>query len=1067
MRRGRHHGLVLGAAGLAVLLAATVLAALAALTEQAVLGAARQRLAVDEDTVVSVSGPYAPGSERTDERIGAAVRGALARAYGDVPQRTYDAWRVPKNQATELSVADAEGQIRGDVTMALVSLESVREHAEVVSGRLPGPRSDGTAETALPEPLAVELGARPGDTLAVQTTGDTRLPVEVTGIYRPRPHSAALWRSLTGMFGGTDTLAVVPSATITGTPQLAGDSVRSWLAVPDAEQFRLADIDGLSERAAAFRSSDPMLSLFGGKAPPEGRELQFASRLGPALDRLETPIAVSRAGLYIPASLLAALALAALMLTARQLAAHQRAELALLAARGAGTLRLAAGAAAQWAVLAVPAGIAAPFLAGPLLALLRRTGLAEGELPGSALLAAGWTAAALAVLVHGVAVLVPVVRSVRDRRAVSRLRWRPARFAAAQRLGADVVLAAVAVLGWLQLRQYRSPVSSASTVDPVLVLAPVVMTAAAALLVLRLLPPAARLLDPLAQRGAGFVLPLGGWQLGRRAAGHAGPALVVTLALAVASLSSTALVILERGDQDQAAFRVGSDLRIDPSDRLAGEQRRAAYEGLPGVRAVTPVIEVDASVAQESVGVTAVDTGADALPSLDAEERARLGAGIPEHGLRLIGAPKELFLRVRLVADGPGTADPVRLSAYFEGGDGRVHAGEVELTESAAARKVRLPVPAGATRLVQLGLAMPDETVRRTYRLVVDEVHELVEPGRWRDLFKPAPDLEVAGCPDAEPRDRPGDAPGPVLCSTSPERPGLLIEAVLRGPDTALAFPVRAIRLAVEAPQAQPPPAPALADARMLASGIAGVGDTVTVRQPAGGSARLKIIGRIEAVPGDLNRDRPRLLVDSRALTAQLVLSGGAPGAESFWWARTDDGGAQAAARAMRATPRLGKALDVSTARAELAADPLRRGAKAALALCLALAPPFAVVAFTLHTALAARSRSREFALLRAIGVRKRQLAAYLWTEQLGLAAVAAVLGTVLGAVLAVLIMPVVTVDAGGRPVFPALATEVPWGRVLLTAGATTVLICGVVTLAARYLGRVDLARVLRAGDDG
>ncbi|MBC9713251.1 ABC transporter permease [Streptomyces sp. TRM66268-LWL] len=1064
MRKGRHHGLVLGAAGLAMLLAATVLAALATLTEQTVLGAARQRLAADRDAVISVGGPYAPGKEQAYEQTGAAVRRALDGAYGGVPQQTYDALRVPENRATELSVADADGRVRGDVTVALAALEGLREHAETVSGRLPGPRPDGTVEAALSQPLAAELRVRPGDRLTVLTSADTELAVEVTGIYRPRAEAAALWGSQTGSFGGTDSLAVVPLTTVTGTPELAGDSVRSWLAVPDAGRFRLDDIDGLSDRAAAFSDSDPARSLFGGQVPPEARDLEIDSGLGPALDRLRTPIAVSRAGMYIPASLLAALALATLVLTARQLATHQRAELALLAARGAGTWRLAAGAAGQWAVLAVPAGIAAPFLAGPLLGLLPRVGLAEGDLPGTALIAAGWTAAALAVVVHGVAVLVPVVRSVRDRRAVSRLRWRPARFAAAQRLGADVVLAAVAVLGWLQLRQYRSPVGSASTVDLVLVFAPVMMTAAAAVLVLRLLPPAARLFDPLAQRGTGFVLPFGGWQLGRRAAGHAAAALVVTLALAVAALSSTALVILDRGDQDQASFQVGSDLRIDPSDRLADDRRRDAYAQSPGIRAVTPVTEVDASVAQQSVGVTAVNTGSGALTDHAGPKAAHLGEGIPEHGLRLVGSPKELTLRVRLSADGPGKAHPVLLTGYFEDGDGLVHGREVELREGGPVT-VRLPVPPHTTHLVQLGLTMPYEVERRTYRLVVDEADELDRPGRWRDLFLPAPDLHVAGCPGAEPRKRPGEAPGPVLCSSGPERPGVLIDGVLRGPNTALVFPVRSIRLGFKGPK-RPPAAPALADATLIDDGLAVVGDTVTVRQAVGGSARLKIVGTIEAIPGDEARDQPNLLVDSRAFAAQLLLSGGTPGVETFWWARADDGDARAAALAVRATPRLGKAIDVATAREALAADPLRRGTRAALALCLALAPPFAVVAFTLHTVLAARSRSREFALLRAIGVRKRQLAAFLWTEQLGLAAVAAVLGTLLGAGLAVLIMPVVTVEADARPVFPDLATEVPWMRVVVTAAVTTALICAVVTVAARSLGRVDLARVLRAGDD-
>src|SRR5690606_30442614 len=116
-------------------------------------------------------------------------------------------------------------------------------------------------------------------------------------------------------------------------------------------------------------------------------------------------------------------------------------------------------------------------------------------------------------------------------------------------------LAAVAVLGWLQLARYHTPVTRGG-VDPVLVLAPVAMTTAAALLVLRALPLIARLTDPAARSGTGLVLPLGGWQIARRARRHAGPALLVTLALAVAALSSTALAVLDRGDHDQAVFRL-------------------------------------------------------------------------------------------------------------------------------------------------------------------------------------------------------------------------------------------------------------------------------------------------------------------------------------------------------------------------------------------------------------------------------------------------------------------------------------------------------------------------------
>lgn len=1076
VRSGRYHGVVLGAAGLAVLLAATVLAALAALTEKAVEGGVRQRLAADRDAVVEVAGPYRPDGVR---KWDADVRAAVDRTYGDVPHRTRLALRSPAARNDELAVTEAAGRRREDATVSVVALEGARSHGDLVAGRWPrGGSADAPLETALTEAFAAELAVRTGDGLSVRGAGGRLVRMRVVGLYgtEGRGRGPAVWAGLSSTFGTADSIALVSRGAFTARPALTKDASTLWLGVPEARELRLGDIEPLTERARRFGGSDASLSVLRGKG--DGADLTVSAGLRRALDRLTTPIAVARAGLYVPATLLAALAVAALVLTGRQLAEHRRPELALLAARGAGTRRLVASTGVQWVAVALPVGMAAPFLAGPLLRLLERAGLLHGEVPDAASIGAGWVAAGFAVVVHGCAVLLPTVRVVRDRRAVSRLRLRVGRFAGAQRVGADVALGAVAVLGWLQLRQYRSPVTG-DGVDPVLVFAPVVMTTAAALLVLRLLPLLARGIEPLARRGKGLVLPLGGWQVARRAARHAGPALVVTLALAVAALSSTALAILDRGDRDQAAFQVGADLRIEPGESVPPGERRATYGALPGIGAVTPVVTTEGYIGQDAVAVTGVNTGRGPLPSLRADlaERpvrelvAPLGAGIPSHGLAVAGARPEgeLPLRVKLSADGPGGAVPVRLTVFFEDDDGLVHSSTALLEEGGARMlALKVPVGSGGVRILQVDLSMVGETVRRTYRLRVDRVPGLTKEGDWRDLRADAPDRYGAGCPGVErPRGVVGEAPGPVLCGDRPGA-GVLLDAVLRGPDTRLKYPTWSVRLGTDRAKGRPA-APALADRALLDSGAVRVGDVVTVRRSAGGtggSVRLRIVGGIAAVPG-LARDRPRLLADSRAMAAQLVLSGALPGAESAWWAGAERGDATAAWKAVRDRPGLGTAVDVPHARVELGEVPLRRGARGGLWLCLVLAPAFAVIAFTLHTVLSARARGREFALLRALGVRRGQLAAYLWTEQLALAGVAALLGTGLGAGLAAVIMPVVTVDAEGEPVFPGLLTEVPWGRVCVVAGGVTVAICAVVSGVARVLGRVDLGRVLRAGEDG
>src|SRR5690606_41508992 len=84
LRGAGHHRLVLGAAGLALLLAATVLAAPAALTEHAVEGGTQRRLVRDPDAVSAVLGDHrAPDTNTsTDPTPAAGSRGAGAGRPG-------------------------------------------------------------------------------------------------------------------------------------------------------------------------------------------------------------------------------------------------------------------------------------------------------------------------------------------------------------------------------------------------------------------------------------------------------------------------------------------------------------------------------------------------------------------------------------------------------------------------------------------------------------------------------------------------------------------------------------------------------------------------------------------------------------------------------------------------------------------------------------------------------------------------------------------------------------------------------------------------------------------------
>ncbi|WBB62582.1 FtsX-like permease family protein [Streptomyces sp. WMMC500] len=1114
LRQSAHHGLVLAAAALALLLAVTVLAALVAVAEQAAETGARERLAADPDAAVRISGAYDPdGVARADS----PVRGALARTYGEVAHRTTRLVRAPAAREQQLPVAASGVGGRGAVGLSLLWAQDADRQARLTEGEWPragDTAAGGPVEVALDEGYAARLGLTTGDGFALGGDEDAAaegggaadeaaaqpLAVRVSGLYVPRDPDAPLWQDLTGTFGTPDSVGLVARRTFAEQPALRRDATAGWLAVPDARRLRLGQVDPLRERAVALAAGDAERVVFGRAAARQGvlADVEADTDLPYALRQLDVPVAVARAGTYLPVALLASLALAALVLTARQLARHRAAEQALLGSRGAGPLRLVGGATAQWAAVALPAALAGPYLAGPLLRGLAAAGLLDGPVPRTAATGAGWTVAALALAVHAAAALTPVARAARDRRAVARLRRRVPRLAAYQRAGRDLALAGVAAVGWLQLVTYRTPVADSGTVDPVVVLAPVALTAATVLLALRLLPLAARAADRLGRRSAGLVLPLGGWHLGRRAAGHAGPALLVALALAIAALGATALAVLDRGDRDQAAFAVGADLGVEAGQEGAGfvprAERHARYRELPGIAAATPVVDWDVTVGTSFAGMTALDS-AEVLPTLRTGGTAgpvpavRDGAGLPHdalaalggtrpvpaHGLSLSGRPDALGMRVRLDADGPGTAEPFTLTATLEDADGLAHTVSGTLPP-ADGRAHRMSIPLGAyqhpLRLTGLQLRTDQEKRQRTYRLTIDDFAGVPNGHRagWQDLIGgERPDRGLAGCPGRTPAPTRGMPPrratGFVLCEAR-TTPGALFDGVLRGPDTSLPAELLSWQLQLGLTgQGKPRPVPVLATDALLAGGQAEVGESLRAGLPGGTELRARVVGSIDAVPGT-DPGRGRLLVDTRVLAAYLVRAGLDPPVESHWWLAARGGDAGAARRAVERRPELGTARDVPGERAELAASPLREGTDGALRLCLVLAPAFAVVGFALHSVLAVRARAREFALLRALGVRARQLTALLWTEQLCLAAFAAAVGTATGVALAAAVVPAVTVTETGAAVHPELTVAVPWLRVAAVAAAVTALICLAVTATARALARMDLARVLRAGDE-
>ncbi|MFJ2889200.1 FtsX-like permease family protein [Streptomyces sp. NPDC087305] len=1078
---------MLASVAVTVLLCATALAALTALAGSSVQAGAVRRLAADPGAQVNVNASYRAGGMAAADRD---VRAAAARVFAGVPQRTY-VGLLGTSPVSVSAIDGVDGPPRGPGGSGLhpVAVQQPSRFSELVAGRWPSGTADAPAgaftslpdvpvatgstapvDTAIPVALAKRLGVSAGSRLQVRDAFSRPMTLRITGVFRASG-AVGFWPAMAGDLTEGETadqdLLVVSAAALNGSAVLNGHLSAHWSVQPDLSRL---DADGLARlhgRLRAFSGSQSQVSVFGGRQPSLD-DLTVASGLPGAIDDLTVPTVAARSSLYLPSVLLAVLALATLVLAARQLTVRRRDELALQQARGAGTLRLLRGAAAEWALTGIPAALAAPFLAGLLH-------------PGSRG-ADAWAAVGLTLVVHAAAVLLPVLPSARARGA------RGARAAAAQRLGVDLALVAVATLGYLELRRHHSLIadvgSGSASVDPVLVLVPTLVAGAAALLLLRLLPLTSLLLDAFGRRGRGLVLALAGWQLSRRAARNAGPVVLMCLAVAVSAFATTALACLGGLASEEAAFTVGADVRIDPSadDGYPDAVLGAAYRALPGVTSVTPVTRATVNLPG---GATE-----DLVGTVGGPAPRTLAPAVP--GIRLPGRPTALLLDERLRGDGSRVAPSLELTVQDASG-------------LVSVVPARLPAADGTRHTVAVPLAVALSGGHpRTYPLTVTAISVLpqpnVAPARLDlDLLRvgarEAADTWVARLPGGQAwsdgTDHAADAtegackgklagsyePGvPGVCSIAPPGPEVLRATVSTGvrPSQAISDtfgglsaddyttkPGSQVRF-VAGPSGGPAPLPVRADSSTLNAARLHIGSTTTL-DLGGGRIAARIVGRVDSPPG-LGRAQGHLIVDLRQLSSALTFVGADQEDPAFWWLGSTAGARTAAAA--EAQPALGAVTTTARTAAALQADPFRGGLRRVLELVRYLAPGFAVIAFTVHAVVSTRERRKEFALLRAIGVRAKSLSALLGAEQVGLALFAVIPGALLGMALAAVVLPLVTVDDTGQAPYPPLPRITPWATVTLTTLATALAISVIVLALARLLARVDLVRVLRAGED-
>ncbi|MEJ8640404.1 hypothetical protein WKI68_01090 [Streptomyces sp. MS1.HAVA.3] len=623
---------------LTVLITATALTALTAFTRGVGEEGLRQALTGPEQartTVVITSGHPASSRAKDDE----SVRAFADEAFGRLPVASES---MARSRSYGLPGAAASGR-DADLTL-LAALD--RKYVHLLAGQWPGPVAatapgapTAPTQVAVPRAALLRLGlaesALPAPVRLDDRFGGPPLTVLITGVYRATDPDAGYWRldPLGGREIQADTFATYGPLLVDDSAFTTGGLLQNYrltLLTPDLSTIRA------SEAEAVRSATNPAAASL-----ERTTSLRAATELPQLLTELDSGLMVARSTLLAGALQLAVLSTAALLLVSHILMVRQEPERVLLTARGASRRRLGALSAAESLLLALPAAILAPLLTPPLLRVFGRfgpLGRVRLEIPDTWLV---WPVAVGCALTCVLLTTLPSVLRGASAAVLRRVGSRQALVSGAARSGVDLAVVALAVLGYQQLAQYGStdapaphaPADGGLGIDPVLVAAPALALCGGTLLVLRLLPFAARAGGRLAARGRSLAPALFGWQLARRPGRATGPVLLLVLAVSSGVLALGQHTAWSASQRDQADFATAGGLRISASS-MPPMGQGGRYGSLPGGDRMIPVFRR----AQQLPGGGSAD-----IVALDA---VKVGEGVPlradlrgGHGMRELFAP--------------------------------------------------------------------------------------------------------------------------------------------------------------------------------------------------------------------------------------------------------------------------------------------------------------------------------------------------------------------------------------------------------------------------------------------
>ena len=1081
------------------ILAATLLSTLYLLSAATETFAARAALTEASAQDTSVTMRVVPNGSLED--ILSGTDAAASELFGDVPYT-----RAVTTQGELLAIP------RGDRALALGylgSADALDELVAVRTGTTPQSTDGGPVQVLVPAPLLYDLGVSVGDviTLSPYSSRDNTVDFEIVGTYAIKDPSASAW-SL-DRFGGQ---GYTPNAIIPFTRGAVTDGYGPlYVAQEEVETFPLdlviatytPDFSGTSlteVREILARSAD-MERIATRNIGDAGNTVTVATTVGETLGGVAGSLAVTRSSVLVTGLLLLVLAVAALSQTARLMAERRYAEQHLMIARGSSGRQLF-----RLGLLeAVAMGVLTTLIAAPLarltyLALAQTPTMSDAGMnvdPGIPPFT--WVVAGVVGLILVLVLVAPLAKRQGSFVDAEQARSRPGRRAAFQRSGLDIAVLALAALAYWQLKNYQSPVLASggvATVDPLLAAGPALALLAGALVAVRLIPPASKVLEALAARGRRAVLPLAAWEVGRRSARAVSAILLLTLAVSIGTFAVTFLTSWHQSQEDQAQYQHPPDAIVTGIEGPWLAQRDLV-DGDDLAASESPVVSQNVKFGPTPEGFQSLSEFSGAPVKLIATDTT----GLKTYGVGRLNEIGGSRVAETLGADIPAETNPIEIPGKPQQLSLTVVAstsqdiGDVQLILRAVIRN-----DAGDYQTVQLGQIPLDNTehhlvgtiattsdlnhyatpmyfvgLQATWislngqdsGVVVDGTQPLALTVSIDDIEASTP-VAAVPAPGVDPivESTPLDIPGNLNWTETNDGVGVDTVApdgdqihmrVISSANAVLQAPVGLVLTAAE--KAWP--------LRLVASGSAIKDSQVDVDEGGTvqvGSALIPayIAERVPALAGE-TLGAPAIAANIARLQVANVQAGGNVVEPAQWWIGIEDSELDAYAQSLP----VGATMTSQSGLAEdLKNDPLRIAIQAALWLVTGAAVVLAALGFAVHAIVTVRAREIELAQMRAIGVLRGQLLRIVASENALLSFLGLVFGVGLGIALSYLVAPLVSVGADGRPPLPPVVVSIPWGAVgLLVIEVALVLLVSVIIVAA-MLRRIRPAEMLRLGDE-